>query len=123
MKAGKIRPDRDQTDAFDRAHFDHYTMQNQELASEVLGLFLAQLPLTLQLIETAAGAEEWKFATHSLKGSSAAVGARKLHYLATELEKLAIPGDVNVRLLRIEALKAAASEFRDLARRAFPQLG
>ncbi len=123
MQAGNMISDQNRAAAFDRAHLDHYTMQNQDLAAEVLGLFLAQLPVTLQMIETAGAAAEWTFATHALKGSAAAVGARRLHQLAAGLEKMAFPGDENVRLLRIEALKAAASEFRDLVRGAYPRLG
>lgn len=122
MDVGRRRSDGAGRDAFDRAHLDHYTMQNQELAAEVLGLFLAQLPTTVKLIEAAGAFEDWKFATHALKGSAAAVGAWRLHQLAADLEKLAFPGDANVRLLRIQALKAAIAEFRQLARGAYPHL-
>ena len=122
MQAGMKRSGGAEPDAFDRAHLDHYTMQNQELAAEVLSLFLAQLPLTLQLIEVAGATEEWKFATHALKGSAAAVGAWRLHQLATDLEAMAFPSDANVRLLRIQALKAAVAEFRRVARGAYPCL-
>lgn len=122
MQAGRKRSETDEPAAFDRAHLDHYTMQNQELAFEVLGLFLAQLPVTLQLIEVAGACEEWKFATHALKGSAAAVGAWKLHHLAADLEKMAFPADANVRLLRLQALTAAATEFRRVARGAYPRL-
>lgn len=120
MQAGMKRSRGADTEAFDRDHLDHYTMQNQQLAGEVLGLFLAQLPLTLQLIEVAGATEEWKFATHTLKGSSAAVGAWKLHHLAADLEAMGFPADQNVRLLRIQALKAAVAEFRHVARGAYP---
>ena len=116
MDAGRKISGSDEREAFDRAHLDHYTMQNQELAFEVVGLFLAQLPVTITLIEAAVAADDWKFATHALKGSAAAVGAWKLHSLAGVLEKLPFPGDDSIRLLRIQALKAAAVEFRDLAR-------
>jgi HPt (histidine-containing phosphotransfer) domain-containing protein len=122
MAAGGNTSGIEKLEAFDRAHLDHYTMQNQDLAVEVVGLFLAQLPATLHLLESATAAEEWKFATHALKGSAAAVGAWKLHHLAANLEKLAFPGDADIRLLRIQALKAAAAEFRDLVRGAYPRL-
>lgn len=122
MQAGRKIADREEVETFDQAHLDHYTMQNQELAMEVLGLFLAQLPVTLNLIEAALAGEEWKFATHALKGSAAAVGAWKLHKLAADLEKMTFPGDEAIRLLRIQALKAAVTEFRQLARGAYPHL-
>jgi hypothetical protein len=45
-----------------------------------------------------------------------------LHHLAAGLEKLAFPGDADIRLLRIQALKASAAEFRDLVRGTYPHL-
>lgn len=123
MQAGRTTAETMEAEAFDHAHLDHYTMQNQELALEVLGLFLAQLPATLQLIEAATAPADWKFAVHALKGSAAAVGAGKLYRIAAELEKVAFTGEAHIRLLRIQALKAAAVEFRQLAHRAYPGLG
>ena len=46
--------------------------------AEVVGLFLGQLPATLALIEAAETAADWKLATHTLKGSAASIGARRL---------------------------------------------
>lgn len=97
---------------FDRAFLYRNTMQNQELAVEVLGLFLIQLPAMLDALEAAASPNDWTFATHTLKGSAAAVGARKLQQLAAALEAMPLPDDVNVRLLRLKAVMAAAAEFR-----------
>ena len=105
---------------FDRLGLEHNTMHDQRLAAEVLGLFLAQMPATLQLLDEAVTAAEWKFAAHTLKGSAAAVGAQKLHNLAACLEGLAFPGDAGLRLLRLQGLKAAAAEFREAARSSYP---
>lgn len=105
---------------FDLAHLNDCSMQNQELAAEVVGLFLLQLPAILQAIETAESASGWAFATHTLKGSAAAIGAQKLRDLAAELEAMPFLGDCSVRSLRIRAVNAAASEFRRAARQAFP---
>jgi hypothetical protein len=102
-------------EVFDRLHLNSYSMQNQELAAEILGLFLLQLPAMLQALDEAVGESGWAFATHTLKGSAALVGARKLHLLAAELDSMAFPGDPNVRLLRVQAVKAAAAEFRQAA--------
>ena len=74
----------------------------------------------LEALETAASQTDWNFATHTLKGSAAAIGARRLQNLAAELEAMAFPGDDNVRLLRLQAVKAAAAEFRQAARQAYP---
>lgn len=105
---------------FDRLGLEHNTMHDQRLAAEVLGLFLAQLPATITLLDEASTAADWKFAAHTLKGAAAAVGAQKLHNLACCLEGLVFPGDAGVRLLRLQGLKAAAAEFRDAAREAYP---
>jgi len=101
---------------FDCAHLLHYAMQDQALAREVLGLFLVQLPAMLAALEQAEGPEEWHFATHTLKGSAGSVGARKLQTLAVELETMAFDAADPVRLLRIQAVRAAAAEFRAAAR-------
>jgi chemotaxis protein histidine kinase CheA len=109
------------TEVFDRLHLHRYSMENQELAAEVVGLFLVQLPAMLHAIDAAASPAEWAFATHTLKGSSAALGAQKLSKFAAELETMDFPGDLNLRLLRLQALKAAALQFREMARQAYPQ--
>ncbi len=77
---------------FDRAHLSHYTMHSADLEREILGLFLTQLPATVSAIETAETAADWKLATHTLKGSCAAVGARRLHDIA-QSSKLGVGGD------------------------------
>ena len=104
---------------FDRLGLEHNTMHDQRLAAEVLGLFLAQLPATLKLLEEAGTPLDWKFAAHTLKGSAAAVGALRLQNLAACLEVLAF-ADVPLRLLRLQGLKAAATEFQTAARAAYP---
>jgi HPt (histidine-containing phosphotransfer) domain-containing protein len=81
MASAKRKPEADSA-VFDRLGLEHNTMHDQRLAAEVLGLFLAQLPATLQLLDEAATIAEWKFAAHTLKGSCAAVGAQKLQNLA-----------------------------------------
>lgn len=119
MARAKQRPEPDSA-VFDRLGLEHNTMHDQRLAAEVLGLFLAQLPATLQLLDEAATAADWKFAAHTLKGSCAAVGAQKLQNLAACLELLAFPGEPHLRLLRLQGLKAAAAEFAAAARKAYP---
>jgi chemotaxis protein histidine kinase CheA len=107
-------------EVFDRTLLNEYSMQNQELALEILELFLIQLPRMLDALETAATQTDWSFATHTLKGSAAAIGALRLQNLAAELEAMSFPGDDNVRLLRLQAVQAAASDVRRAARQAFP---
>jgi len=118
MASAKLKPEADSA-VFDRLGLEHNTMHDQRLAAEVLGLFLAQLPATLQLLDEAATIAEWKFAAHTLKGSCAAVGAQKLQNLAACLEVLTFPGDAQLRMLRLQGLNAAAAEFREAARSAY----
>ena len=118
MGSYKLKPETDSA-VFDRLGLEHNTMHDQRLAAEVLGLFLAQLPATPRLLDEAATATDWKCAAHTLKGSCMAVGAQKLHNLAACLELMAFPGDADVRLLRLQGLKAAAAEFREAARTAY----
>lgn len=122
MVAAKLKPGADSA-VFDRRGLEYNTMQDQKLAEEVLGLFLIQLPSTLAELEGARTPAQWKFAAHALKGAAAAVGAQKLQNLACCLEGLAFPGDASLRLLRLQGLKAAAAEFREAARLAFPGAG
>ena len=107
-------------EVFDRAHLAHYTMNCADLEREIIGLFLQQLPSTIEMIDSAATAAEWKLATHTLKGAAASIGAKRLQNLAAELEVIAIDSDAHIRRLRIQTLKAAVAEFRETVRHIYP---
>ena len=79
----------------DRAHLARYTLGDPVLEREVLGLFLAQIPLTIESLKFAATDKDWHLAAHTLKGSARAVGAWHLARLAAGAEKLgrAVAGD------------------------------
>jgi HPt (histidine-containing phosphotransfer) domain-containing protein len=87
----------------DREHLSHYTMGNERLAAEIVGLFLAQVPSILVMLRSATSPEDWKLATHTLKGSAVAVGAMRIARIAAELEKLDI-SEGKARLPLIAAL-------------------
>lgn len=72
----------------DREHLKRYTLGDPVLEREVLGLFLAQLPLTLESLKFARSDKDWHMAAHTLKGSARAVGAWELARLALEAEKV-----------------------------------
>ena len=110
-------------EVFDHQRLRSHSMQDQALAAEILGLFLLQLRAMLEAIDGAADSAQWAFAAHTLKGSAALVGAQRLQALAADLERTDFMGDANVRLLRIQAVHAAAAEFRQAARRAYPAVG
>ncbi len=70
----------------DHAHLDRYTMGDQALADEVLGLFIAQIPISLGRLRASATCREWEQAAHTIKGSARAVGAWRLAAAAERAE-------------------------------------
>jgi HPt (histidine-containing phosphotransfer) domain-containing protein len=74
-------------DPIDRAHLSRYTLGSPKLEREILGLFLAQLPLSIEQLRFAATDREWQIAAHTIKGSARAVGARNVARLALEAEQ------------------------------------
>ncbi|MFE1602144.1 Hpt domain-containing protein [Methylobacterium sp. ID0610] len=71
----------------DRAHLARETFGDADLAREVLDLFRAQCErLGPALAEAARPAAERADLAHTLKGSAAGVGARRLGALAAALE-------------------------------------
>lgn len=107
-------------EVFDQAHLARYTMNSADLEREIIGLFLVQLPDTLAMIETADTAADWRLATHTLKGSAMAVGARRLITVAAELEQVAFEDDAYVKVKLMDALHDAVEAFRDAVRRTYP---
>jgi len=90
----------------DRTHLRRYTMGEQALENEVLGLFVDQVLASLAELRSAGSATQWQRAAHTLKGSSAAVGAARLAACLQEAEKIPSADDATQRqsaLVRIEA--------------------
>lgn len=107
-------------EVFDRRLLNEYSMQDQNLAVEILELFLVQLPTMVKALETADCQRAWNFATHTLKGSAATIGALRLHSLAAELDVMPFRPSDNVRLLRVQAVKVAAYDFQQAVHQAYP---
>lgn len=105
--------------AFDRTHLMAQAMQDDVLAAEVLGLFLAQLPQLVEALAAAETPDDWRSAAHALKGAAASIGAPRLQALAAELEMAESSPADPVRQLRLQAVRAAALAFRAAAREAF----
>ena len=88
---------------------------NDEFLREIVGIFELDTPERLAELEKAlADADNKTFAraAHSIKGSSANVGAMKLHALAQELEAMASVGDkkaMQASLLRARSEFAQAT--------------
>jgi HPt (histidine-containing phosphotransfer) domain-containing protein len=96
----------------DWEHLSQYTMDDEVLAAEIVGLFLVQMPSTLAMLRSAASPEDWKLATHTLKGSAMAVGAMRIARFAAELEKLDI-AESKTRQPLLAALDAEIAAVRE----------
>lgn len=72
----------------DRKHLARYTLGDPGLEREILGLFIAQLPLTVEQLRFAATERDWHVYAHTLKGSAQAVGAFRVGKLALVAEKM-----------------------------------
>ena len=103
----------------DRVHLSHYTMNNVALEREIIDLFRGQLPILVGRIRQTCSPGEWKFATHTLKGSAAAIGACKLNDLARELEAAEAFCDEDIRQKLLFELDEAAQEFELLVQRLY----
>ena len=109
-------------DAIDHAYLGRFTQGNAALEREVLELFAGMMPRYLEDLKAARGNKAWKDAAHTIKGSAAAVGARRLARFAEMAERLDIetPKEQTegYREEAVRALTAAVDEAcRHIARR------
>jgi HPt (histidine-containing phosphotransfer) domain-containing protein len=103
----------------DRAHLGRYTLGCPKLEREILGLFLAQLPLSIEQLRFSVTDREWQIAAHTIKGSARAVGAWHVGRLAFEAEKM--PGDgEDERAQMLDALEEAFEAVQTYVAEAFP---
>lgn len=72
----------------DRKHLARFTLGDAGLEREILGLFIAQLPLTVEQLRFATTERDWHVYAHTLKGSAQAVGAIRVAKLAFVAEKM-----------------------------------
>jgi HPt (histidine-containing phosphotransfer) domain-containing protein len=94
----------------DRDHLSRYTLGDEQLEREVLGLFIGQVPETLAALDAAADSEGRFRAVHTLKGSARAVGAVRLARVAERTERVVRDGG-DLAGLR-EELEAAFGDVR-----------
>ena len=107
----------------DRAHLSRYTLGSLELEREILGLFVAQLPLSIEQLRFAVTDREWQVAAHTIKGSARAVGAGHVSQLALEAERLPAVEDEAERARILAALEDAAETVRTYVAETFPAGG
>jgi len=97
------------TDSETEIDFDHlnqYVGGDAELTAEVFGLFKHQVEMWGRALVVDADDDTWESVTHSLRGTSLAVGATKLATLCENAEELIgennRPGGREVALQNIE---------------------
>ena len=108
------------TDPIDRAHLARYTLGSPTLEREILGLFLAQLPLSIEQLRFAATDREWQIAAHTIKGSARAVGAWQIAALARDAEQSSGISDEAERDRTLAALEAACEVVESYVSATFP---
>jgi HPt (histidine-containing phosphotransfer) domain-containing protein len=106
----------------DHAYLGRFTQGNTALEREVLELFAGMMPRYLEDLRAAETNKAWRDAVHTIKGSAAAVGARRLVRFAEMAERLDIEAPEaraqGCREEAIGALSAAVDEAcRYIARR------
>ena len=94
------------SDAIDLDYLRRFTLGNAALEEEVLRLFSDHAPLYLEQLRNAQSAKAWAEAAHTIKGSGAAIGARRLASIAEMVERL----DVESAAARDEDFRAQAIE-------------
>jgi HPt (histidine-containing phosphotransfer) domain-containing protein len=71
---------------FDLSHLRRYTDNDLELERELLSLFRLQIRQYAEKLTVITEPEEWRIATHSIKGAARSMGARKIAGTAEMLE-------------------------------------
>lgn len=80
MQQGECRP-------VDLVHLSNQTMGDQSLEAEVLGIFLSQSQIYMNLLRTSNDYEILHKTAHALKGASRGVGAFELANKAAKIEE------------------------------------
>jgi HPt (histidine-containing phosphotransfer) domain-containing protein len=105
---------------FDRSLLAQYTVDSPDLEREIVGLFVAQLPAILDCLQNVDSRDDWRIATHTLKGSALAIGACKIGDLAKKLEPVNSPEQGGRRKKLLAGLVRAVNEFDEMARQLYP---
>lgn len=98
--------------SIDLAHLRRFTLGDKRLELEILGLFIEQVPLTIDALKLARTDRDWTTAAHTLKGSARAVGAWRLAKLSERAERLGGTSDRSACELVLYDIEAAAAEAR-----------
>jgi HPt (histidine-containing phosphotransfer) domain-containing protein len=100
----------------DLIHLRRFTLGDQQLEHEVLGLFAGELPKTLQSLRQAETDRAWHIAAHTLKGSARAVGAWRLARAAQVAEHHPITAGAEASAKALASVESAIAEAQDFVR-------
>jgi HPt (histidine-containing phosphotransfer) domain-containing protein len=78
----------------DQAHLNRMTGGDQDLATEVLGLFREQWDLWVRLLDPTTDTLDWGNAAHTIKGSARGIGAWQLGEVCGGAEEDARAGEL-----------------------------
>ena len=101
---------------FDRVGLMARVMEDPELASAVVGTFLAEAPALIGSLKGCVAASETETATrqaHSIKGAAANVGGEALRGEAQVIEQLLRAGELEAAGRRLPDLEAAFHRLRE----------
>jgi HPt (histidine-containing phosphotransfer) domain-containing protein len=73
----------------DLTHLRRFTLGSLDLEHEILDLYATQAPVMMRAIDRASSEREWRDATHTMKGSSASIGAWLVAKAAADGEHVA----------------------------------
>jgi HPt (histidine-containing phosphotransfer) domain-containing protein len=96
---------------FDRVHLSQYTGGDAALERELVTLFLDHFAPVRRQLEAAQSAYDWKFASHSLKGSARSIGAPQLATLAEKIEAMGFEAPEASKKQALDELEAAMADF------------
>jgi HPt (histidine-containing phosphotransfer) domain-containing protein len=102
---------------FDLEHLQRYTMDNESLFKELIGLFFDQMPVLLKQLAAAKDEYSWKLASHTLKGSASAIGANAICSTAAALESVGVHGNALRKQKLLETLDERWTEFKETTAR------
>ena len=105
------------SDIIDLDYLRRFTSGNVALEEEVLKLFADHAPLYLEQLRHAKSTKDWSEAAHTIKGSAAAIGARRLASVAEMVERLDIDSEsARSEGFREQAVEAVAGALEEVCR-------
>ena len=91
-------------EVFDLSHLRRYTDNDLDLERELLSLFRLQIRQYAERLGAITDPEEWRIATHSIKGAARSMGARRIAGIAEKLELAGPCGGTGEGEVKIAAL-------------------